>query len=83
MYTKLGDRIKVSRADHVKLNVSPCLSICGVGPLVVIYPDGIWYHHVDDEAIERIVNEHLLHHQPVTELAIQPSGRMFSSEKDL
>ena len=31
----------------------------------MVYPDGIWYHHVDTERLNQIYQEHLLGGQPV------------------
>ncbi|MBI1298928.1 hypothetical protein GC175_28690 [bacterium] len=42
-----------------------CLGVCTNGPILVVYPDGIWYHHVDTERLNRIYREHLLGGQPV------------------
>jgi sirohydrochlorin cobaltochelatase len=36
-----------------------CLDQCGRGPLMVVYPEGVWYGGVDEEAARQIVTEHL------------------------
>jgi (2Fe-2S) ferredoxin len=45
-----------------------CLRICEQGPIAVVYPDGVWYRNVDEAAIDRIVDEHLVGGRVVEDL---------------
>jgi (2Fe-2S) ferredoxin len=61
-----------------------CLGPCGLAPVVQVWPDGTWYGGVDEVAIERIVQEHLLGGRPVADWAytVQPGKQRLRMPTD-
>ena len=47
-----------------------CLRICVGGPIMVVYPDGVWYRGATIEGIERVLVEHVIGGKVVEELVI-------------
>ncbi|HEY8555030.1 MAG TPA: (2Fe-2S) ferredoxin domain-containing protein [Burkholderiales bacterium] len=43
----------------VRINNSGCLDRCELGPVVVVYPEAVWYTYVDREDIDEIIDRHL------------------------
>ncbi len=54
----------------VRVNVAGCLNRCGEGPLLVIYPEGVWYRYKTREDIDEIISEHLCNGKIVERLKI-------------
>lgn len=52
---------------HTTCAITNCLGVCENGPVMIVHPDGVKYHHVDAAALERIFDQHILGGQPVEE----------------
>lgn len=60
--------------QRVKRGETPCLGVCALGPIVVVYPEGIWYAGVTPGLLERIVVEHLRDDRIVEEAVFHRLG---------
>ncbi|GAA4413912.1 (2Fe-2S) ferredoxin domain-containing protein [Quisquiliibacterium transsilvanicum] len=68
------DRVKqlgLAGPGKVRVNKAGCLDRCELGPVVVVYPEAIWYTYVDEKDIDEIVESHLLNGRPVERLMIE------------
>ncbi len=56
-----NEHLKATGLDEeVKLVQTGCFGLCALGPVVVVYPEGVFYSNVTVEDVEVIVKEHLL-----------------------
>jgi (2Fe-2S) ferredoxin len=68
--SELGlDRPTEERPVCIFRTKANCLRVCTQGPILLVYPDGVWYRKVDTTAIEQIIQEHLLQNKIVEEHA--------------
>jgi (2Fe-2S) ferredoxin len=54
----------------IRINKAGCLDRCDEGPVLVVYPDNVWYTYVDREDIDEIIDEHLVHDRIVERLRL-------------
>jgi (2Fe-2S) ferredoxin len=72
----LRDRPTADRPSCILRTKADCLRVCQQGPILVIHPDGVWYHSVTPEVLEHIIQRHLLNNEIVTEYAFLQSPLM-------
>ncbi len=58
--------------ERVLTAATGCLYPCNRGPVLVVYPDGIWYGDLTPELVERVVAEHLIAGRPLDAQRIVP-----------
>ena len=62
--------LNMNGPGKIRINKAGCLDRCEEGPVLVIYPEGIWYTDIDEEDIDEIVDSHLIAGKPVERLKI-------------
>ncbi|MEO8626584.1 MAG: NAD(P)H-dependent oxidoreductase subunit E [Betaproteobacteria bacterium] len=63
-------KLGLNGEGKVRINQAGCLDRCDEGPVLVVYPDAVWYTYVDHEDIDEIIEEHLVHGRIVERLKI-------------
>ena len=55
---------------EIRAQRTGCLDVCGKGPALVVYPEGVFYGNVQLEDVTEIVESHLVQNQPVERLVL-------------
>jgi len=67
------DRVKqlgLSGEGKTRINQAGCLDRCELGPVLVVYPEGVWYTYVDRSDIDEIIEQHLQQGRVVERLRV-------------
>ncbi len=64
-------RAKELGLTDVRINAAGCLDRCALGPTMVIYPEGVWYHYETRDDVDEILQRHLIDGERVDRLVLQ------------
>jgi (2Fe-2S) ferredoxin len=62
--------LNIAGKGKVRINQAGCLDRCEEGPVMVVYPEEVWYTYVDKDDIDEIIEEHLVNGRIVDRLRI-------------
>jgi len=60
----------ISGPGEVRINKAGCLDRCEEGPVLVVYPEAVWYTYVDRSDIDEIIERHVVGGEVVERLKI-------------
>jgi (2Fe-2S) ferredoxin len=60
------------KKTEVRINKAGCFSQCGHGPMMVVYPENVWYAGVKESDLQEILESHILGGVPVKRLIYDP-----------
>lgn len=63
-------KLGLNGEGKVRINRAGCLDRCSQGPLMVVYPEAVWYTFVDNEDVDEIVESHLIYGKVVKRLVV-------------
>ena len=58
------------RAGGVRVNRAGCFNRCALGPVLVVYPEGVWYRYDGEKDLRKIAQSHLMDGVAVTRLRL-------------
>jgi (2Fe-2S) ferredoxin len=64
--------LQANKKVEVRINKSGCFSQCGHGPMIVVYPEDVWYAGVQESDLQEILTDHILGGKPVDRLRYDP-----------
>jgi (2Fe-2S) ferredoxin len=67
-----GEAAKAGLRTEVRVNKAGCFSQCGHGPMIVVYPEDVWYTGVQESDLQEIFESHILGGKPVERLRYSP-----------
>ncbi|PIQ42758.1 MAG: 2Fe-2S ferredoxin [Gammaproteobacteria bacterium CG11_big_fil_rev_8_21_14_0_20_46_22] len=63
--------LKLDGSQGIRINRAGCLGRCKLGPVLVVYPDNVWYHYETQADIDEIIESHLVGGVVVERLRLQ------------
>ncbi len=72
--SKFEEELKKQKIeDKVKVVKTGCFGFCEAGPIVVVYPEGSFYSHIEVDDVETIIEGHLVKGEVVKDLLYKDS----------
>ncbi|MBV9863565.1 MAG: (2Fe-2S) ferredoxin domain-containing protein [Alphaproteobacteria bacterium] len=71
----MREKAKQLGIENIRCNAAGCLDRCELGPNMVIYPEGVWYHYETTADLDEILETHVKNGGRVPRLMLQPEQK--------
>jgi (2Fe-2S) ferredoxin len=76
LFARMKIKAKKMGLPNIRINQSGCLDRCRLGPVLVIYPEGVWYSIHTEADVDEILERHVKQGERVERLMLQPHDRV-------
>jgi NADH:ubiquinone oxidoreductase subunit F (NADH-binding)/(2Fe-2S) ferredoxin len=74
---------EIDMLDEINIIETGCMGPCDYGPVMMVYPEGIFYKKITIEDVKEIVEEHFLKGRPVKRLMLQEKNKVLITKKEI
>ena len=69
--------------DEINIIETGCMGPCDYGPVMMVYPEGVFYKKVTPEDVPELVEEHFVKGRPLHRLMIQEGNKVIANKEDI
>jgi len=82
--TKLIEEIaRHNISEEINIIETGCMGPCDAGPVMLVYPEGVFYQKLTIEDIPELVEEHFMKGRPVKRLMLKENEIIYKTRKEL
>lgn len=70
-------------AEEINIIETGCMGPCDFGPVILVYPEGVFYKKVAPEDAAEIVSEHFVKGRPVTRLMLKEEEKILATKTEI
>jgi len=69
--------------NEINIIETGCMGPCDYGPVMMVYPEGVFYKKVTPEDVPELVEEHFVKGRPLHRLMIQEGNKVIANKEDI
>ena len=70
-------------SEEINIIETGCMGPCDAGPVMLVYPEGVFYQKLSVEDMPELVEEHFMKGRPIKRLMLKDDERIYETKKEL